>query len=171
VNTLIIYATKHGSTEGCASELSKKLKGSVELCNLKAGTAIDIEKYHKIIIGGSIYGGRIQKEISEFCMKNLNVLKDKKVGLFICCMFKNNAEAQLTAAFPQELFNSAVARASFGGEMRFSDMSFAEKLITKMVSKTIAKSDESLSGIDGKKDVSMIVDESINKFAEQMNSI
>jgi menaquinone-dependent protoporphyrinogen oxidase len=169
VNTIIIYATKHGSTEDCASKLSKKLKGNVELCNLKAGTAPDLAKYDKIIIGGSIYGGRVQKEISEFCLQNLNVLKDKKVGLFICCMFKNNAETQLNAAFPQELFNSAVARAPFGGEMRFSDMSFAEKLITKMVSKTIAKTDEGLSKIDGKKDVSMVDDESIHKFAEHMN--
>lgn len=169
MNTIIIYATKHNTTKECVSKLSKKLAGTVDLYQLKGGVAPDLSKYDKVIIGGSIYAGRIQKEVSEFCLQNLDELKKKKTGLFICCIFKNSEETQLNGAFPKELLDSAAARESFGGEIRFSDMSIAERLITKMVSKVITKSDGSLASIDMKKDVSMINDAKIDKFAKLMN--
>lgn len=169
MRTLIIYATKHGATEKCAEKLSNKLEGTVDLLRLKASDSPDLSKYDKVIIGGPIYAGRIQSEISSFCSQNLVQLKNKRLGLFICSIFKDNAEAELSSAFLPELWNNASARECFGGELRFSDMNFAEKLITRMVSKTIAKNDESLSRIDMKKDVSMIIDENIGKFAKLMN--
>lgn len=169
MSTLIVYATKHGTTEKCASSLSTKLTGTVDLYHLVGGGSPDLTKYDKVIIGGSIYGGRIQNEISAFCLQNLNQLKGKKLGLFICCVFKNSAEAQLNSAFPLELLNHAVARESFGGELRFSDLSLAERLLTRMVSKTIKKNHENLTRMNMKEDVSMIIDENIDKFAVQIN--
>ncbi|MBC2582153.1 flavodoxin domain-containing protein [Clostridium sp. DJ247] len=171
MNTLIIYATKHGTTEKCASILSKKLTGKIDLHNLKVGESPDLTKYHRVIIGGSIYVGKIQKEVSTFCLQNLNELKNKKLGLFICCMFKNDAEVQLNNSFHQELLDSAAAKENFGGEMRFSDMSFIEKTITKIVSKTVAKNDTSLSAMDVKKDMCMILEKNIDGFAQQMNNV
>jgi menaquinone-dependent protoporphyrinogen oxidase len=73
MSTLIIYASKHGSAEKCASELSKKLSGKVDLCNLKNGKMPELSQYTKVIIGGSIYVGKVQKEVSEFCLKNLDL--------------------------------------------------------------------------------------------------
>lgn len=169
LNTLVVYASKHGAAEKCAAMLSEKLTGRVDLHNLKAGSVPELTQYERVIIGGSIYAGRIQKEVSEFCSQNLNALKNKKLGFFISCLFKNSAEVQLNSAFPQELLSRAAARESFGGEMRFSDMSFAEKTITKMVSKMIAKSDPSLAAMDMKKDLSMISEETIDRFAQMMN--
>ncbi|MCX8130880.1 MAG: flavodoxin domain-containing protein [Clostridia bacterium] len=169
MDTLIIYATKHGTAEKCAALLSKKLEGKVDIHDIKAGSVLDLTKYGRVVIGGSIYMGRIQKEISTFCTQNINELRDKKLGLYICCMFKNNADAQLNSAFPKELLDIASAKECFGGEMRFSNMNFAERIITKMVSKTIAKDDASLTGIDTKKDVSMLDESSINKFAKLMS--
>lgn len=101
MNTLIVYSTKYGCTEKCASILSKKLMGKVELCNLKIGSIPNLSEYDKVIIGGSIYIGKIQKEVSEFCSRNLDVLKDKKIGLFICAMQKDDAiETEINTAFP-----------------------------------------------------------------------
>lgn len=170
MNTLIIYATKHGTTGACAKKLSEKLKGKVDLHNLRIGSIPDLAKYDKVIIGGSIYAGRIQKEVSEFSQKNLNELKGKKIGLFICCMIEKSAEMQLNASFPKELLDSAVAKESFGGELKFSDMSFGEKVITKMVAKMLSKSGDSSGEIDMKKDKSMICEESITRFAQLMNN-
>ncbi|WHH57137.1 flavodoxin domain-containing protein [Petroclostridium sp. X23] len=170
MNTLIVYGTKHGTTEKCASLLSKKLNGKVDLHNLKTAGIPDIAPYDKVIIGGSIYAGRIQKEISQFCTQNLNAFKNKKMGLFICAMFKDNAEAQLKNSFPEELLNAACAKECFGGEMKFSVMSFGEKFITKMVSKMAAKKDATLPPLDTKKDISLICEETIDQFAELMNN-
>lgn len=170
MSTLVIYATKHGAAEKCASMLSKKLAGRVVLHNLKSGVRADLPEYERIIIGGSIYAGRIQKEVTDFCVQNEKLLKGKKVGVYICCIFKNNAEIQLSNAFPKSILDNAAAKGSFGGEMRFSDMSFGEKLLTKMVSKTITISNPELASIDTKKDFSAICTAEIDKFAEAMNN-
>jgi|Deesub1362A_J573_1020465.scaffolds.fasta_scaffold06256_5 menaquinone-dependent protoporphyrinogen oxidase len=159
MNTLIVYATNYGCTEKCATILSEKLTGKVDLCNLKVVNAVDLSKYDKVIIGGSIYMSKIQKEVREFCSKNLNVLKDKKIGLFICCMRDGNiAETQLNKSFPQELLANAVAGEYFGGEFIFRKMNFLDKLIVKKVTK-----------ID--KDMSNILEENINRFAQLMNNV
>ena len=73
--TLIAYATKHGSTEECARSLAGKMNSESDLLNLKEKKHVDLNAYDKIIIGGSIYAGRIQIEVSEFCSKNLTELQ------------------------------------------------------------------------------------------------
>jgi len=158
MNTLIIYATKYGCTEKCAEILSGKLSGKVDLCNLKTKKVPDLSQYDKVIFGGSVYMGKIQKEVSEFCSRNLNVLKDKKVGLFICAMREGDtAETELNTSFPEELLAKATAKESFGGEFILKKMSFMDRLIVKKVSK-----------ID--KDTSNILEENINRFAQLMNN-
>lgn len=169
MSTLIIYATKHGAARKCAENLSQKITGTVDLYNLKTETIPDLTPYEKVIIGGSIYAGTMHKEIKEFCTKNFNTLKEKKIGLFICCMNKKASEMQLNNAFPKELLEQATAKMSFGGEFRFSEMNFMEKLITKMVSKVLSKEDHSLV-IDTKKDLSMISEEAIYEFSKLLNS-
>ncbi len=158
MKTLIIYATKYGCTEKCASALSKKLMGKVELCNLKTGNIPNLSEYDKVIIGGSIYIGNIQKEVRAFCSTNLNVLKDKKIGLFICAMQKDDAiETEINTAFPQELLDRAIAREYFGGEFIFKNMNFLDRMIVKKVSK-----------ID--KDTSNIIEVNIDRLSQLMNN-
>jgi menaquinone-dependent protoporphyrinogen oxidase len=85
-------------------------------------------------------------------------------------MNKNAAETQLNGAFPKELVNSCIAKDSFGGQFKFSEMNFMEKAITKMVSKALAKTDGSLPSVDVKNDLSMISKENIDRFARLINA-
>ncbi|MCY6957231.1 flavodoxin domain-containing protein [Clostridium brassicae] len=166
MNNLIIYATKYGCTEKCAEILSEKLMGKVDLCNLKVEKVPELLQYDKIIIGGSIYAGKIQKEVSEFCLKNICMLKDRKVGFFICGMLKGDkAKMQINDCFPQELLINAVVTESFGGEFRFDKMNFMERFIIKMIS----KKDKSIPRLNINKNVSDILDENINRFVDTMN--
>ncbi|TYQ16328.1 UNVERIFIED_CONTAM: menaquinone-dependent protoporphyrinogen oxidase [Acetivibrio alkalicellulosi] len=170
MNTLVVYATKHGTTGKCASMLEKKLEGKVQLHNLKEGKAPQLDQYSKVIIGGSIYAGRIQKEVSEFCSQNINELKNKKLGLFICCMSDDNIDKQLTDSFPQELLNCSIAKEGFGGELLLSKMNFFERFIIKMVSKAKVKEKGNDSKVDINKDNSMILHQNIEKFAGSINN-
>lgn len=169
MSTLIAYASKHGSSKKCAELLSKKLTGNIEIINLKEHGGVDLSDFDKIIIGGSIYAGRIQKEVNEFCLKNIDTLRKKKIGVFICCMNKNESEKQLNSAFPEEIIRLAATKECFGGEFNFKDMSFIERFITKMISKSLSKNDPS-NIIDTTKDISMLSEENIDKFAMAMNS-
>ncbi|NPV82419.1 MAG: flavodoxin [Candidatus Aminicenantes bacterium] len=127
----IAYATKYGTTARAVAIIKDTL-GEAVICNLKKDRCPDLENFDWIVIGGSIYAGRVQKEVKKFCQKNLDLLRQKKVGLFICCMYDGQkAEEQFQEAFPEELRQSARARAIFGGELSFEKMNFLEKLVIK----------------------------------------
>lgn len=170
MNTLIVYASKHGSAKHCAEILLSKLVGQVDLLNVKEGKTPELTQYNQIIIGGSIYAGRIQKEILDFCNSNIKELSDKRIGLFICCMNAKEEEKQLATAFPKELLDCSLVNKSFGGEFKFKEMSFWERLISKMVSKMLAKEDPELA-IDTKQDVSKISMKNIDELAYIMNDV
>lgn len=159
MSTLIVYASKYGCTEKCVKLMSKKLNDKVDLINLKNIKDIDLLKYDKVIIGGSIYIGRIQKEVTEFCSKNLDKLKEKRIGLFICGMQDEDIiKTELNQNFPSELLEIAEAKGHFGGEFIFDKMNFMEKLIVKKVSKVTSNK-------------SNILEDNIHKFAQEINSI
>lgn len=157
MNTLIVYGTKYGCTEKCADMLAKKLEGKADIQNLKNMKDIDLSQYDSIIVGGSIYIGRIQKEVSDFCTNNIEALKNKKLGLFICGMQEKELQTELNTAFPKELLSAAVVKECFGGQFILKNMSFMDKMVVKMVAKT-------------DKDISNISEAAIDSFAKQMNA-
>lgn len=90
MSTLIIYASKYGYTEKCSKKLAEEISDEVDLVNIKVDKQPKIENYDKVIIGGSIYMGKIQKKINSFCIDNLEVLKGKKLDyLLVVCLMKN----------------------------------------------------------------------------------
>lgn len=156
MKTLIVYGTKHGTTEKCSKLLKDKLQGEVVVVNMKKEDVPDITSFDNIIIGGSIYMGQIRKEIKGFCSKNLNVLKDKRVGLFICGLNDKDVNTQLNSSFPEVLLTNAAAKENFGGEIIFKNMNFFESFIIKKINKT-------------DKDILKLSEENINKFAQLIN--
>ncbi|MCJ7689562.1 MAG: flavodoxin domain-containing protein [Clostridiaceae bacterium] len=159
MKTLIIYASKHGCTEKCSNILKDKLNGEVKIVNIKKDSITEITEFDNIIVGGSIYMGRIQKEINNFCLKNSSTLINKTLGFFTCGMSDNEiAEKQISTSFPEELLTNAVAKESFGGEFIFKKMNFFERFIVKKISKS-------------DKDISKISKENINKFAQLINNV
>ncbi|MFW6264659.1 MAG: flavodoxin domain-containing protein [Bacillota bacterium] len=157
MKTLILYATKYGAAETCAKKLKEKLSGEVELLNLKGAKNIDLATYDKVIIGSSVYIGKIRKEARNFCENNLNELQKKKIALYISCMSRGeDAEKQIANNFPSVLVENALTVDILGGAFSFKKMNFFER----MVIKKIAGTDE---------DESNILEESINKFANIIN--
>ena len=158
MSTLIVYASKYGCTEKCAKLIAGEIKGEVGLINLKQVKAINLSNYNKVIVGGSIYIGKIQKDVTEDCTKNLEELKQKKIGLFICGMVEGEAiNNELNQNFPLELLEIAVAKEYLGGEFLIDKMSFMDKVIIKKVSKVTANK-------------SNILEDKIHEFAQAMKA-
>ncbi|MDP4094273.1 MAG: flavodoxin domain-containing protein [Bacillota bacterium] len=136
MNSLIIYTTKHGCVEKAANLLKEKLTGQVQSVNAMKQAAPSLDEYDTIILGGSIYMGRIQKELTNYVSKNLPLLMNKKIGLFICAGSpeENARSKELTDSFPPELYSHAKAKEIFGSEIIFSKLGFFEKMITKAIS-------------------------------------
>ena len=84
MKTAIVYATKYGCTKECAEILKTYLHGEVNILSAKADK-INLSQYDAVFIGGSVYMGKIQKEITQFCKRNLKQLLHTKIGLFVCC--------------------------------------------------------------------------------------
>ncbi len=156
MKTLIIYTSSHGCTEKAVKELSQKLSGEITCKDLKLHNSPPLYDFERIIIGGSIHTGQIQKRIRDFCSTNLKQLKSKEIGLFICCMYEAEiARKEIKNAFSEELHQMAKTEAIFGGEYNFDKMNFVEKLLVKK----IAKVRESVSNLDH---------DSIDRFAIRM---
>lgn len=159
MRTLIVYASKTGTTERCAGILGQNLK-DVTIINLIATQNEDINKYDLIIIGSPIRMGMIDKRVKDFISKNSKLLKNKKVAYFICCGFSENWKQYYEQNFPKELLDNAITYESFGGEMNSEKQKGFDKFIVKMVSKNIDKNKEI-----------KIIDENINKFIEKVKKI
>jgi menaquinone-dependent protoporphyrinogen oxidase len=146
MKTAIIFRSKHGTTETVARTMAQKLStDEVTVIDLKKYPKPDVHDFGRIIVGGSIHAGAIQKQIKNFCHKHLHELQQKELGLFICCMDRKLQEKEFEEAFPEVLKKHAKATGIMGGEFVFERMNFLERMIVKK----IARTGHSVSDIDG----------------------
>lgn len=160
MSTLILYAGKYGSTKKCVDALTQNLNNPVKVIDLHLEPSPDLSSYDKIIIGGSIYFGQFQKVAKRFCIDNLSILKQKQIGLFICCGSLENIEQYWKVAVPSELLKHAIAKECFGGELDRANMKFFDKLVTGIITKAAQKNGKPLP---------RILSDSITKFSEELN--
>lgn len=157
MNTAIIYTTKHGAAEKAAESLKQQLPGSVELINLRKDSNPLLDPFETVILGGSIYMGQPQKELSRFIKGNLKLLLTKRVGLYLCAGQTDlkMLEQEMNSAFPAELQERALVKEVFGYEYDFSKLNFLEKLVVR---KVVGKNQSEFALSAGK----------IQSFAEEM---
>jgi len=159
MNIAFLYATKYGCVEQCGKAIAEKLNGAMDFYNLKSKKQVDLTQYDRVIIGGSIYVGKIQKEVTQFSLDNLSNLKDKKLGLFICCLSEGEeAETELRNAYPEVLLEQAAAKEYLGGQVILNKMNFFDRFIIKKVAKT-------------EEDVYKLSKEKMEKFMNDFNKI
>ena len=157
MKTAIIYCSKHGTTEQVAHLIGEKMENEVDYISLRESPKPDIGTYDRIIIGTSIYAGTPSRIVTQFCNKNRPLLEQKVIGLFICCMNKEQETEEMEKAFPVYLQRLAIPKAILGGEFQFDKMNCIEKFITRKVAK-IASS------------VSCLKYNAIREFADKINN-
>lgn len=161
MNTLILYASQYGYAAECAAKLKAELTGEVTLVDLTKHSAPDLGGSDAVIVGGSIYMGRVQAQVSAFCAAHEKELKQKKLGMFLCCGLPQNLEQSLSASFPASLIEKAQAVGCFGGELRTARMKPMHKMIAGMMQKVGGK-----SGIEPPK----ANPQAVLTFAKEMNA-
>jgi menaquinone-dependent protoporphyrinogen oxidase len=85
MNTVIVYASKLGSTRKVAEYIAGKI-GSAAI-DLKSDPNPDVSKFDKVIIGSGVYAGKPSKRVNTF-IKGAD-LGGKDVRMFVCCMFND----------------------------------------------------------------------------------
>lgn len=151
MKSIITYATKYGSTEEVAKRIKAELDEGTQLCNILTETVPPLDGYDTVILGGSIYMGRVQKQITEYCNSHLQELLKKNVGLFLCAGTPKEEDQQkeLQMNFSETLLQHAAAKGVLGYAFSFEKMKFMDRFITKKIkgdSNSVAEySDERIS--------------------------
>ena len=113
--------------------MQQEIKDTVDVINIKKEKHVDLAPYDRVIIGGSIHAGMLQKRVRKFCEDNSVELLKKQIGLFQCCMHENEAEAQFRANYPEILRKHSSSNKIMGGEFRIERMNFLEKTMVKKI--------------------------------------
>ena len=131
MKNIVIYSTKHGFVKECVGTLKSMLKNETEVIDIASKPKLDIDRYDCIILGGSIYMGRIQKKLTKFIEKNIEKLLTKKVALFICTGEKDEKKARefLKSSFSERLYNKAISKEVFGGEFKLEKLTSLERFV------------------------------------------
>lgn len=168
---LIAYTTKYGAAETCAKKLVEELNGHCDLVNLKITKEVDLSKYDKVILGGSIYAGSSQPELRAFALEKCDELCKKPLGLYLSCMGFDSASVEdyFCGTFSGELLDHATAIKSFGGVFDFKKMNFFERTIIKMMGRNEAAKKRTKNLLNGKQNINTISASRIKQFAKDIN--
>lgn len=141
MKTLIAYASKYGGTKKCAEMIAAHLPGESDIRDLGASTEIDLAPYDCVVVGGSVYMGKIRKAARRFCIKNESALLEKRLGLFLSCIqdVDKNVRQQFEVAFPPALREHASAMEQLGGEVNFAKLGRLDGMIMNMIAGDLRK--------------------------------
>lgn len=159
MNTMIIYSSRYGCTADCANYLKEGLSGTAALIDIENTDSKNIEMtgYDTVILGSSIYVGAVSKKLRIFCKENETTLNKKRVGIFLCCAFSEQATEYISKNFPPSLVEHAAAIQTFGSDARTEKMRVIDKLIMKAATK-------------GREEVLKISYESMDSFIRVLNT-
>lgn len=136
MKTLIVFSSKHGTSEKCANLIMKELNGTVDVINLRNETCKDVNSYDNVIIGGSIHVGKLQDEVKKFAVENEKILKDKNIGIFVCCRDEGERAIQyMKHNLWDSIIERAIVKEHLGHEINLEKMNFLERFIFKNISK------------------------------------
>ena len=112
----IIYGGKTGTTKKCA----ETLKGLIpEVCVFSVNEEYNLSDYNIIVFGSPIRMGHLDKGIRKVIKRNSDVLKNKRIGLFICHVLPDYQKA-VDDSLPSCSKNRLFWINSFGGVVQWS---------------------------------------------------
>jgi len=159
MKTLIVYSSKYGTTEKCAQRIQDQLGEDCDLVNLLDKQTLDLATYDTIMLGSSIYAGKMRPDVVKFVSDQESVLRNKSFGVFLCCK-DEGAEAlkYIEDNLPQWAWDQAFLKTSLGHEVNLDKMNFFERGLFKFIFKV-------------KESYSKINDESLNQAVEAIKKL
>lgn len=135
MRTLILYSSKYGFTEHIAKILADHIEGDVVVDRCGKDYSIDLTRFDNIIIGSSIYVGKPNTAVLDFCDSYQRLLMNKRIGFFVTGAQENEALDVLKKSFQENLVTRAKAIGYFGYELNFEKMRFLDRFMTQIVAR------------------------------------
>lgn len=144
MKSIIIYATKYGTTTEVANRIKALLVGDTTLCNVMKESVPSLDGFDTVILGGPVYIGRVQKEIAKYAVSHSEELLSKKLGLFLCGgeTKEDVVTKEMQDAFTDSLCQHAAAKDVLGFALYFEKMKFMERFLMKKMKGTSTNVEE-----------------------------
>ncbi|MFO7880536.1 MAG: flavodoxin domain-containing protein [Bacteroidota bacterium] len=128
---IILYTTRHGTSQKIARTIQHSSRHQVSLYNLRHRRSPDLTQYEIVIIGSSVHSGKIPLRLRRYMRKHKSELMQRNLALYLCCMELDKAKMHIENNYPDELRQHAFATACLGGEFLFDKLSREEKAEVK----------------------------------------
>jgi len=143
MNTVVVYASKYGSTKGIAEFIAEKLRQQGAQADAQeVGEVHNLEGYDAFVSGSAVYMTHWLKEAAEFVMRNRALLASHPVWLFSSGpLGTETKDAQgrdvLVAAEPKEIAEFKVAinpcdHRVFFERLDANKLAFGHRMLRKM---------------------------------------
>lgn len=157
MKTIVLYATRYGSTRAAAERIAAALGGAA-ICDLNAHAHAP-EGYDAVIIGAPIYMGRLLKPARAYLAAHEQALLRVRLGLFACGATRPGENGFPGSVFPEALRSHAQAICAAGGLVQPGSMRALDRFVTNMIARS--------GDADGFMQVT-IDDAAIERFAKAM---
>jgi menaquinone-dependent protoporphyrinogen oxidase len=119
---LVAYGSKRGGTEGIARILARTLEDyDIEVEVVPPRMAGPLKEYDAVVVGGSVYMGRWNRDARHFVTKNADALRQKPIWLFSSGPLDDSATRSSIPPTPDVLklihLVHAKGFATFGGRL------------------------------------------------------
>ena len=129
---VILYSSRHGFAKRCLKVLNEQCGERYELIDeLKK---LDLSDIDELLIGGSLYHSRLNKELVYFLEDHVHELCSKKVGLFLIGLKIDRLQKSFELNFPKVLLDRC-PRIYFGGSTNTTTLNIIEKMKMKQIIK------------------------------------
>ncbi|MGE0015327.1 MAG: flavodoxin domain-containing protein [Candidatus Methanomethylophilaceae archaeon] len=129
--TVVIFASKLGSTRKTAHYIAKEL--GADIFDLRDQSIIDLSRFGRVIFGSGVYGGKPNKLVTSFVQHNKGQLEGRKVGLFLCCAFRDEeAVAQCEKVSKEMGIEDAVFFSGIRKQLRKGVMPGVDEYISRI---------------------------------------
>ena len=159
MKVLIAYRSRYGTTASCARALAGMIRSGSETIDLARTRTVDLSPFDVVLIGGSVYGGRILPQVTSFCERHRDALREMRVGVFLCCLYQGeHARTQMREAFPDWLLDRCFAYALAGGELVYAKLSLLDRMLVRSVTR-------------GRRDILRMNPEALRALADAVNAL
>lgn len=140
---LLAYTSKNGSTAFCVERLAKGLSGlDVTVADLAVAHP-DASLFDMVIVGAAVHHHRFPSPVRQFLREQENVLKEKKLGLFLLCGIAAEQDYYKERLFPAALREVAFEISFWGGSLRYDGLKFLDKFFVWNLRSQIVEADMS----------------------------
>jgi len=147
---LVLYATREGQTAKVAERLAEHLRAGgaevslVDAANTLTADALELERFDRLVFGGSMHAGGLEKELVRFINGHEDELRRRERSLFVVLLSAatkdpalreewlgdahRKIEAQLRVPFEHvEMIAGALRYSKYGLLLRWTMRSIARK--------------------------------------------